>query len=474
MCLLLLSWILVVPPFGGTDEFDHAYRAAATARGQWLVTPSDATRGTGAWLRVPGDVVRAARPECQARVYTTAVDCVGTPQGSDVRIASAAGRYHPLFYAVVGTVSLPFSGDAALYAMRLATAALAALFAALALLAVRTWARTATGPLGVVLACSPVVLYSGAIVAPNGVEMTAALALWCALTGLAVAGREHLRRLVVLTTVAGTVLCTLRSFGPLWCLLIAVVVLVGVRRPPGRLAEVLRRRDARIGAALVALGAVQSVVWILAMSALKIGEGGSGHTSLGHRLVRVAEVVPAWVLQCIAAFPQRDDATHPAVYGCYLVVFGVLTVAGLRSADRRLRAAYLAVAAFSIVFPFVTTVSSYDAFGTAWQGRYGLPLAVGTVVLCGFALDRAGRGLPGPWAVLVPVLFVIAQVVSVGYMLHVEVGRSPLAGTGAWLQPPLWLACVLALAGAVLMVWGVRPTQLDPTSGEDLVARLSA
>lgn len=459
LCLLLLAWILVVPPFGGTDEFDHAYRAAATARGQWLVTPSAATQGTGAWLDVPSDIVRAARPECQARIYTTSVDCIGTQQGSEVRIASTAGRYHPLFYAVVGTVALPFSGDAALYAMRVATALLAALFVALALAAVVTWRRTPTASLGVALACSPIVLYSSAIVAPNGIEMTAALALWCALIGLAVADEAHLRRLVVIAAGASVVLCTLRALGPLWCLLIVAAVLVGVRRPAGRLPDLARRRDVWVGAALVALSAVQSAAWTLTMGTLKLGAGAPGHTSLGHRLLEVAKVVPTWVLQCIAAFPQRDDPTHPAVYGCYLLVFGVLLVVAFRTADRGLRLALAGIAAFCLVFPFVTTVSSYNAFGTAWQGRYGLPLALGLVVLAASALDRAGRGLPGPWAVLVPALFVVAQVVSVGYTLHVELGRSPLSGTGAWLQPPLWLACLLALAGSVLMAWGAHASR---------------
>jgi len=51
-------------------------------------------------------------------------------------------------------------------------------------------------------------------------------------------------------------------------------------------------------------------------------------------------------------------------------------------------------------------------------------------------------------------LSLIAQVVSVGYTLHVEVGRSPLAGTGAWLQPPLWLAVTLLVAACFLCAFG--------------------
>src|SRR4029079_1236844 len=148
LAVLLVSWVLLVPPFGGTDEFDHAYRAASTAHGQWIPTPSETTRATGAWRQVPRDIVAAARPECQARVYTTPSDCVGTGQGDLVRIASGAGRYHPLYYAVVGTVAPPFEGTAALYVMRLATAALALALVALALDALRTWARSRVALLG--------------------------------------------------------------------------------------------------------------------------------------------------------------------------------------------------------------------------------------------------------------------------------------------------------------------------------------
>ena len=33
--LLQSAWILTLPPFRGTDEFDHAFRAAQVAGGDW-------------------------------------------------------------------------------------------------------------------------------------------------------------------------------------------------------------------------------------------------------------------------------------------------------------------------------------------------------------------------------------------------------------------------------------------------------
>jgi hypothetical protein len=258
--------------------------------------------------------------------------------------------------------------------------------------------------------------------------------------------------------------------GPLWCLLAAAVVLVAVRTEPGRVGRLLRRRDVLVSAAVVAVSAVQSVVWTLAMGALTLGKVADPvHTSVAHRVGEVSALVPLWVLQSIAAFPMRDDATSPAVYLCYLLLFGVLMVTAWRRADRRVRIGIASVAAGSLALPFVTSVSSYDELGAAWQGRYALPFALGTAVLAGFAIDRAGGTLPGPWPVLGGVLFVVAQVVSAAYTLHVEIGRSPLVDSAAWLRPPMWLLVILTTVGAALVWWGdavPRPLVRSPERGE--------
>ena len=109
--LAQIAWLVGVPPFRGMDEWDHAYRAAAVAEGEWVAEPTEATRGTGAVLRVPEHIVAAARPECERLPYTKAGDCVGRPEGETVLIASGAGRYHPAFYALIGHPAKPFAGS---------------------------------------------------------------------------------------------------------------------------------------------------------------------------------------------------------------------------------------------------------------------------------------------------------------------------------------------------------------------------
>jgi hypothetical protein len=455
LCGLFAIWVLVMPPFAGSDEHDHAYRAAAAARGEWGIDPVNATRGTGAWLEVPSDIVRAAQPECQDLVYTKDRDCVGTPDGSGTtRVASGAGRYHPLFYAVIGTVAKPFDGAAALYAMRFATALLAAAFVWVAARAASTWARTRWPYLGIAVACTPVVLYSSSVASPNGVEMMSALALWVSLVGLLVAPPQHLRTLAVHAGISGATLATLRPLGPLWCLVILAAVLVSVAADPGRVRALVRRPAVLLGATLVAVSAVQGTAWVLAVDALKVGGEGTDHTSVGHRLGVSATQLPAWILQAIAAFPLRDQATHPAVYACYLLLFGVVLVLGLRLGSVRARVGILLVMASVLVFPYVTTVQSYDKYAAAWQGRYGLPVAMGMVVIAAYVLDRAGHHLRGPMQLLLFLLFVVAQTVSPAYTLLLEVKDSPQVDSSAWVQPSLLLTIMVAGLSAGLMWWG--------------------
>jgi hypothetical protein len=274
------------------------------------------------------------------------------------------------------------------------------------------------------------------------------------------------------------VLCTLRPLGPLWCLLAGVAVLVAVRPAPHRWRTLLTRWDVRLAGAFVVLSFAQNAAWTLHMGTLPLAQDGAfgSSVSAAGRVGAALAAVPVWLLQAIAAFPMRG-ATHPAVYGCYLVVFGALMVNALRAADTRLRLALAGVALVGLAVPVGATVRTYDALGgVAWQGRYTLPFLIGLVVLAAYALDRSGVGLPGPWPVVAGVLFVTAQVVSAAYTLHVEIGLSPLVHSPAWVRPPIWLVIVGSTIGATLVWWGTWPgrTMLDPSPAPGAVGRTAS
>jgi hypothetical protein len=462
---LQIAWIFAVPPFRGSDEFDHVYKAAAVARGEWIPSPTAATRGTGAWLVVPTDLVWAASTQCTVLPYTRSADCVGQTDGGMTRIASGAGRYHPLYYAIVGTVALPFHGYAALYVMRLTSLLLCwGLFIG-AVSATRTWAKGPWPLVAAGVALTPVLVYSSAIVAPNGVEMLAALALWSSLLGILEGARpERLGRMLIIAALSGGVLATTRSLGPLWALLVGLTALWAAW--PGLERIKALARDRRVWAfALVVSGvAVQSTYWVARMSALNIGGAPERNYSLGERIHHLLPQVPLWMLQSIAAFPLRNEPTEPIVYACYLILFVATLGLGVTVGSRRIRAAIFAACAVSTLLPFAMSVMTFNAQGDVWQGRYALPYTLGLVVLAGFALDRRSWR-PTAHRLMVGglVLFVIGQAVGPVAVMRNSLAH-PLSDATSWVHPPWVLVAFLAAAGAVLLWWGAmaRTSRVDP------------
>src|SRR4051794_25121755 len=73
--LIQSAWSLALPPFRGTDEFDHAFRAASVADGQWVSHWGVAHDGRGVLVRAPRSLVVAASPVCRSYEYTGPDNC---------------------------------------------------------------------------------------------------------------------------------------------------------------------------------------------------------------------------------------------------------------------------------------------------------------------------------------------------------------------------------------------------------------
>lgn len=464
LAVLQALWILTVPPFRASDEFDHVYRAAAVARGEWLVTDA-APEGRGLLVSVPPDIVAAAHDQCTEVAYTGPDNCraADTGEGGLVRVASGAGTYHPAFYWVVGTAARPFSGTAALYAMRIAAALLCLGFLALAACAVATWRRPRWGLTGLVVAATPVLLFSTAVPAPNGLEMSAAMAFWASLLALGDRAPGHgssTRWLLVVAGLSGAVLGTLRQLGPLFVVLIVVVCLLVARR--GAVGELWRRHRARLVAAgtLVGAAVVGSLAWVAA--------SGSGAPAGGdHKSDWGIGTVVVWALQTIAAFPYRNVPAPAFVYPAVIVVFVLLVAAALRLGARRERVGVSLAVLGALLLPVALTLATQQSQGVIWQGRYGLPFDVGAVLVAAHVISRRARR-PGPSLQLLPIAAVLAAAYAACFVkvVHDELDVAVSAQDPAWLHPSAWLL----VAGSVL-AWGLlaaglagRPDRGGPPS----------
>lgn len=459
LLVLVGSWILALRPFAGSDEFAQAYRAASVARGEWIAAPAAAAHGSGAWVTVPDDIVRAAGAECEALPYTEPAECVGIQEGSSTtRVASTAGRYNPLFYALVGYPSLPFHGPWALLAMRTTNALACCLMLALALGVAARHAKSRWFPAGVLLACTPVLVYSCAVVAPNALEMAAALVLWCSLLGLSGSVEEGLdRSTAAAALLSALVLVTLRSLGPLWLVLIASIVLAAT---PGRralVAALASTRLVRVGIAPLVLAGLASGAWIIAMRSAVLSAGSGGTFTWAEKLQAVVRNEPLWLFQSIAAFPYRDQPALPIVYACYLVLGVGLTAVFLWCcrANSSAMCAWVITLAATVVVPAFATFATVDRFGVAWQGRYGLPLGVGAIVLMAWAVDKSGVTLSGRLGLPAAALFLVAQVASVAHTARAQMAGDPTHGASHSLDPGVTWITVAATSSLLLVIVGV-------------------
>ena len=453
--LLEIAWALSLPVFRGIDEFDHVYKAESVAHGSFA-DAGPAEHGRGGLVPVPPDVVAAAAARCRAYAYTQPDNCRPVAETGDglVLVASAASAYNPAYYAIVGTVARPFHGAAAVFVMRTVTAVLAALLLAAAAAVTATWARTGWPLLAVVVAASPVLTYSGAVVSPNGLGYASGILLWASLLGLRV--RPRPLHLGCATLAACVVLCT-HSTGFLWLGITLLAVLLLAPAASWK-QTILDLRGPATTAALVGAGALlATLAWIVAHKT-NAPDAGTGH---GPAMPwgRVPQQLLLWAVQSIAAFPLRDDPAPGPVYGLWLVPFVALLAVGVMQAGRRVRLSMTMMTIVWVSIPVVASLFTYATMAFAWQGRYALVLAVGFPALAAFSLDQREVRLSRWPVVATVVMCALANAWSVGALTAKE-AHTPLGPDLATVVPGApWLLAVVALAGSLLPLCLAAPSK---------------
>jgi hypothetical protein len=464
--LLQLGWILCLMPDWGIDEFEHAYRASSVADGHWEPgnDPIPVKLGRGDLIPVRADVVEAATAACTARVYTGVDNCkaVRNLNDGEVLVASAAARYNPTFYAVIGTIAKPFRGVANLFAMRAATALIACVLFMLTVWLAIAGARTVWPLVSVLLAALPTTVYSSAVAAPNGVELVAGLGTWVALLAV-VKPREGQGRRSSYAALAvfAAVLANTHTLGLLWLGLIAVAVAI-VHGPTATMRALLPRNRTETAAALfAACGVVLEVVWYFASGVNNPALERSSFS--GNPWPYIFQGAVLWPLQGIGAFPMRNDPAPLIVFA--LIVFAVVVLAWFGSRRTPLRSRAVAgcgfIAAASYLVPAYLTYRSYAYIGSAWQGRYEMPFSIGLLVLVGAAIEASPRKVTRApiFAGGAVVLMVVAQWVSQWAVVTGQRGDVALVRATGWVPPTAPLLVTLSVLAAVCWLAAVRPSR---------------
>ncbi|MFY9913032.1 MAG: hypothetical protein WAK18_00090, partial [Nocardioidaceae bacterium] len=175
--------------------------------------------------------------------------------------------------------------------------------------------------------------------------------------------------------------------GPALLLLIVAtcVAVIGARATMG----ILRRHLTVILPISVAVLAatLANIAWIIKQA--PNAREGTALVPLQDPVMNSLQQVPLWFFQSIAAFPSRTEQAPLAVYLLYMVAFFGVLILGWRSAGRSRRLAVLIAAVFTVALSVGVNSYYYSTDGDVWQGRYGLPYAVGIVLISVLALDEA-------------------------------------------------------------------------------------
>ncbi|MEU8921666.1 DUF2142 domain-containing protein [Kitasatospora sp. NPDC048545] len=464
--LVCAGWALASPYDASPDEREHIIRAVGVARGEFAPKPEAAGGGIGAFQNVPASIVR---DNCWWFDPTKSAACAKAPGGEDQhveRVGTRAGRYNPVYYALVGWPMALWPNWLGLTLARLVSAGLVAALLASAAHSLVAWTRHRIAAAGLLVAVTPITAHLAGSINPNGIEIAAGVALVAALIPTLLDPEQPLRRAAMVQIgIAGSVLMTVRALGPLWCAAILGIMLVPAKRE--RLKQLLRFRPAwwTVGA-LGAAGAA-GALWTVVMKAselmpVQVPPGITVPKALRH------EVIVRWpdYFTEVIGVPSWLDTHLPATaYYLWYLAIGCLVLPALAFgawSDR-----WRVLAFFLAPFAVITLSDAISAHkvGFVGQGRYLLPVAVGVPLVAAFVLGRRGvlEGARSASLVRTIALLVLPlQLAFLGYTMirwQAGVGTSvdytplnPLAG--AW-HPPAGSATALLTAAVGCVVLGI-------------------
>lgn len=362
-------------------------------------------------------------------------------------VVSSVGSYPPYIYIPAGLVMRAASGTtAALLLGRLTFALIAALLLFGALLVAL---RARPGPLTVafILLCvapTSILVMSG--LNSSGPESAAGIAWWVAV--LAASEPHPPRGAWWLALAAGLVCGVARSTGPVWLVLITVVVLI-FRGP--RQSWAAFRAGGKIAIAAVAVcvaAGIATLGWQLAVQP-------AYQESLAPTLGNASPSMIAFILsRAIAVFGWGEAAPNPLLAQVWGLMAAAMVALGVVAALRR--GAWREVASLvTICVAVVVVIAGFLAFGShagMIQGRWFLAPLAGIPIVAGWMAstrpkdvgdERTARTVSGVIVIVTAACLAIFWWAN-EYRYAADSGSLLFLGHSQW-QPPLgwapWLVC---------------------------------
>ncbi|MFD0817973.1 DUF2142 domain-containing protein [Micromonospora zhanjiangensis] len=369
--LMIGAWSVAAPYDGTPDEREHVVRAAGVAAGQVAPQPAAAKKGSGAFQTVPRGLVRE---QCWQFKPNRSAACA-VPPGSDptpVRAGTGAGRYHPVYYALVGWPLQLWPGWSGVLLARLIGAALSAALLASALVVILKRSRHRLMLGGLLAATTPMTAHMASAVNPNGLEIAAGVAFFTAAIPLLLDRWSPANRgLLTLVGISGVLLAMLRQTGPLWIAVGFVALAIPLRQ--GNLWQLLRTRAARWWAAAISLTVVTAVLWGVLMKTSDLGNYGSNRYTYGQAVFVEANRWRDYLDQMVGVTSWLDTRMPAPAYLLWQFAAAALVVMALVFGTRVDRWRLLVL-----------------ILGGVAQGRYMLPMLAGVLLFAAYVLEQRG------------------------------------------------------------------------------------
>ena len=469
---LAVAWAIADPPGAPPDESAHYVRAVAAGRFDLRGSPPPAVverpqsgpdAETAAWTMRTARLFMLPDRLSQFRLTCLPVDpnqlaCPDQqPSSPPPKALTYVGTYQPAGYLLPGlaTRGAPDAATAVRRA-RLANVALwlGLIVTSALLLADRD--RPGLSLIGLLLAVTPLAIFLGGSVAPNGTEIAAAVCYSASLLKVSRGPRSTAWTWAAFG-VSGVLLVLGRSLGPGWAALavLVFVILLGPRGAWDRFRD--GGRASRVALTAVVLGGIASVAWEIAFQP----HAGIRASVVATALRPSVEELPTLFQQYVGVFgPLTVPMRQPAYWLWGALIAAVLATAIVlgRRRERTALAVLLAVCPVATVFLSVAVVRQT---GFSMQGRYVAPLLIAVPLLGGELVFRNRHRVPPELSAVAigAVAVAVASVQALGWYTNAR--RYAVGSDGPrffvvepYWSPPggwwLWLATVLV--GTVLFV----------------------
>jgi hypothetical protein len=439
---LMALWAIASPLASVPDEASHAVRAAAVVRGE-VVLPAFSGDGALAVANVPEYVNQMHQWSCYAREPYKTADCMeALPNNSDhiVSSVSSAATNSPVYYALVGWPSLFMSGEVALLMMRLASALLAALLFGIIFMQLSLRPRPGIPIFITAILTTPMVLYLGGSLNPNGVEALAAAAVFVTslnyFESVTSSSRAAIAVQLIWLFISGTLLVSAKSIGLLWLLIACLLPLFLQTRQSFKMT--LKFKKSYIFLAVVALLAVPAICWYFISPRYELGNVSpiSAKDAMLTMILKTADLSNGLV----GIFGWLDTPS-PRISEIVWsgIALALVVAAGILGAPRYRRMFFVSAALFLAV-PIAVQAVLAPSVGFIWQGRYDLAIYFFLVIAAALSISSALDTNAKPWRTLIVTLLVLVVVAQFStfewvlrrYMVGLDGSIKQLLVSPAW------------------------------------------